>query len=179
MAAIEDKQQAFSGTNTCNWRAEEIVKSIEFRKEYATRPNVIAAEEMPWERSPDGLIKHLIHRNMNTPELCVEAYMLFLKSGERSGKHRHMWEELAFVVEGEGYDLHWDMMFDCQDKFIWEWDAEPKKFTWKQGDYIYVPPYTNHQSFATKDSRIIVMSNRIIKDMGFDWHDQLENAPGF
>jgi hypothetical protein len=23
-----------------------------------------------------------------------------------------------------------------------------------------------------------VMSNRIIKDMGFDWHDQLENAPG-
>ncbi len=103
---------------------------------------------MPWERSPDGLIKHLIHRNMNTPELCVEAYMLFLKEGERSGKHRHMWEELAFVVEGEGYDLHWDMMFDCQDKFIWEWDAEPKKFEWKQGDYIYVPPYTNHQSFA-------------------------------
>jgi quercetin dioxygenase-like cupin family protein len=179
MAAIEDKQQAFSGTNTCNWRAEEIIKSIEFRKEYATRPNVIPAEEMPWERSPDGLIKHLIHRNMNTPELCVEAYMLFLKGGERSGKHRHMWEELAFVVEGEGYDLHWDMMFDCQDKFIWEWDAEPKKFAWKQGDYIYVPPYTNHQSFATKESRIIVMSNRIIKDMGFDWHDQLENAPGF
>ena len=116
---------------------------------------------------------------MNTPELCVEAYMLFLKEGERSGKHRHMWEELAFVVEGEGYDLHWDMMFDCQDKFIWEWDTEPKKFTWKQGDYIYVPPYTNHQSFATKDSRVIVMSNRIIKDMGFDWLDQLENAPGF
>ena len=109
MSAIEDKQQALSGNQTCNWRAEEIVKSQEFRKEYASRPNVITAEEMPWERSPDGLIKHLIHRNMNTPELCVEAYMLFLKAGERSGKHRHMWEELAFVVEGEGYDLHWDM----------------------------------------------------------------------
>ena len=115
---------------------------------------------MPWENSPDGRIKHLIHRNMNTPELCVEAYMLFLDAGGRSGKHRHMWEELAFVVEGEGYDLHWDMMFDCKDKFIWEWDAEPKKFEWKQGDYIYVPPYTNHQSFATKEARIIVMSNR-------------------
>ena len=179
MSAIEDKQQALSGTNVCNWRAEEIVKSLEFRQEYATRPNVIPAEEMPWERSADGLIKHLVHHRLNTRECCVEAYMQFLKAGERSGKHRHMWEELAFVVEGEGYDLHWDMMFDCQDKFIWEWDAEPKKFTWKQGDYIYVPPYTNHQSFATKDSRIIVMSNRIIKDMGFDWHDQLENAPGF
>ena len=54
-----------------------------------------------------------------------------------------------------------------------------RKFEWKQGDYIYVPPYTNHQSFATSDARVIVMSNRIIKDMGFDWIDQLENAPGF
>ncbi len=61
-------------------------------------------------------------------------------------------------------------MFDCQDKFIWEWAAEPRKFEWKKGDYVYVPPYTNHQSFATSDARIIVMSNRIIKDMGFDWH---------
>ena len=179
MSAIEDKVQAFSGNQTCSWRAEELIKSEEFRKEYASRPNVITAEEMPWERSPDGLIKHLIHRNMNTPELCCEAYMLFLKAGERSGKHRHMWEELAFVVEGTGYDLHWDMQFDCQDKFIWEWAAEPRKFEWKQGDYVYVPPYTNHQSFATSDARVIVMSNRIIKDMGFDWIDQLERAPGF
>ena len=133
MGAIEDKVQAHSGNQTCNWRAEELIKSEEFRKEYATRPNVVTAEEMPWERSPDGLIKHLIHRNMNTPELCFEAYMLFLKAGERSGKHRHMWEELAFVVEGAGYDLHWDMQFDCQDKFIWEWAAEPRKFEWKSG----------------------------------------------
>ena len=49
---------------------------------------------MPFERSADGLIKHLMHRKMNTREMCVEAYMQFLKPGERSGKHRHMWEEL-------------------------------------------------------------------------------------
>src|SRR5437763_15642280 len=109
MGAIEDKVQALSGDKTCTWRAEEIVRSAEFRKEYATRPNVGSAEDMPRERSPDGLIKHLIHRNMNTPELCVEAYMLFLKAGERSGKHRHMWAELAFVVESAAYDLHWYM----------------------------------------------------------------------
>src|SRR5262245_24521813 len=100
MAAIEDKQQALSGSKICNWRAEEIVRSLEFRKEYANRPNVVTAEEMPWERSPDGLIKHLIHRNMNTPELCVEAYMLFLKRRERSGKHRPMQDALGCVVEG-------------------------------------------------------------------------------
>jgi len=154
------------------------VRSAEFRKEYATRPNVVKAEDMPWERSPDGLIKHLIHRNMKTPELCVEAYMLFLKTGERSGKHRHMWEELAFVVEGAGYDLHWDMKFDCQDKFIWEWRRSRRNSNGSAAT-TSTSAVHHHQHFGTEESRIIVMSNRIIKDMGFDWHDQLEHAPGF
>jgi quercetin dioxygenase-like cupin family protein len=178
-SAVRDGDVARSGDKTCDWRAQELVMSAEFRKEYASRPNVIKGRDMPWERSPDGLIKHLIHRNMKTPEVCVEAYMLFLEAGGRSGKHRHMWEELSFVVEGAGYDLHWDMSFDCNDRFTWEWEAEPRKFEWKQGDYIYVPPYSNHQHFATTQSRVIVMSNAIIKDMGFDWYDQVENAPGF
>ena len=64
---------------------------------------------------------------MNTRERCVEAYMQFLKPGERSGKHRHMWEEVLFVVEGEGYDLHWDLKFDCIDAFEWEWSPEPQQ----------------------------------------------------
>ena len=79
---------------------------------------------------------------MNTRECCVEAYMQFLKAGEHSGKHRHMWEELIFVVEGSGYDLHWDLKWDCLEAFEWEWAAEPKKFEWKRGDYIYIPPFT-------------------------------------
>src|ERR1700752_3990540 len=160
MSAIEDRARALSGSNVCNWRAEAIIQSEQFRKEYASRPNVVAAEDMPWEDSPAGRIKHLINRKVGTPELCVEAYMLFLDANGRSGKHRHMWEELAFVVEGEGYDLHWDMQFDCKDQFIWEWAAEPKKVDWKKGHYVYVPPFTNHQHFATEESRIIIMSNR-------------------
>ena len=56
MSAIEDKARALSGDKTCNWRAEELVQSAEFRKEYASRPNVVPAEDMPWEKSPDGLI---------------------------------------------------------------------------------------------------------------------------
>ena len=88
--------------------------------------------------------------SMNTRECCVEAYMQFLKAGERSGKHRHMWEEIIFVVEGSGYDLHWDMKFDCLEAFDWEWAEEPKKFEWKRGDYIYIPPFTMHQHFANR-----------------------------
>ena len=42
-----------------------------------------------------------------------------------------------------------------------------------------IPPFTTHQHFATEDARLIMMSNRIVKEMGFDWFDQVEKAPGF
>jgi len=176
---FDEKGPAHSGSNSCTFRAEDVAASQEFRQQYETRRNVVSAEEMPFEHSPDGLIKHIVHRRMDTRECCVEAYMQFLKAGERSGKHRHMWEEIIFVVEGAGYDLHWDLKFDCLDKFEWEWAEEPKRFEWKRGDFIYIPPFTNHQHFASEEARLIVISNRIVKDMGFDWFDQVERAPGY
>ena len=122
-----------------------------------------------------------MHNKLNTKECCVEAYMQFLAAGERSGKHRHMWEEIIFVAEGSGHDLHWDLKYDCVDAFQWDWASEPKKFEWQRGDFIYVPPFTIHQHFAAPagEARLIVISNRVVKEMGYDWFDQLENAPGF
>jgi len=179
--ALDERDVAQVSTETCNFRAEDVLASQEFRKNYETRSNVVSSKDMPFERSADGLIKHLVHNRLNTKECCVEAYMQFLAPGERAGKHRHMWEEIIFVAEGAGYDLHWDLKFDCIDAFAWDWNEEPKRFEWKRGDFIYVPPFTIHQHFAdaSTDARLIVISNRIVKTMGYDWFDQLEHAPGF
>src|ERR1700740_3134184 len=98
--ALDEKEFAKAGTGTVSWRADAIKAAADFRADYVTRPNVVKSEEMPFEQSPDGYIKHLINHKMNTPEMCVEAYMLFLKQNDRSGKHRHMWEEVIFVAEG-------------------------------------------------------------------------------
>jgi quercetin dioxygenase-like cupin family protein len=179
-AMFDEKGPAHSGSGTCSFRAEDVAASQSFRASYESRLNVIGSRDMPFEHSADGLIKHLVHGRMNTKECCVEAYMQFLKAGERSGKHRHMWEEVIFVVEGAGYDLHWDLKFDCLEAFEWDWAEEPRRFEWKRGDFIYVPPFTIHQHFSgEEETRLIVISNRIVKAMGFDWFDQLENAPGF
>ncbi len=181
MTLFTDRGPALSGDKTATFRADEAKASQEFRKAYESRTNVVKAEDMPWEHCADGLIKHLVHEKLDTREMCVEAYMQFLKPGEKSGIHRHMWEELIFVVEGSGYDLHWDLKWDCLEAFKWEWAPEPKAYSWKRGDYIYIPPFTNHQHIAGdhEDCRLIVMSNRIVKEMGFDWFDQVANAPSF
>ena len=182
MKAPEERDVAHAGARTSSFRSEAIKASAEFRGRYGERLNLVAAEDMPFERSPDGLIKHLLHERMNTKECCIEAYMQFLPPGGRSGRHRHMWEEVVFVAEGAGYDLHWDLKFECLDAYAWDWEATPRRFEWRRGDFIYIPPFSIHQHFNAApdgEARLIVISNRIVKTMGFDWLDQLENAPGF
>ena len=90
-----------------------------------------------------------------------------------------MWEELIFVVEGSGYDLHWDMKFDCLEAFQWEWAPEPKRFEWKRGDFIYVPPFTIHQHVADEEDAADRDVQPHRQRDGFDWFDQIEQAPGF
>lgn len=182
MSAANEKTVACKSDLTCSFYADDVKQSAAFRTEYFARMNVVKSHEMPIERSPDGLIKHIVHEKMNTKECCINIYMLFLDPGKASGKHRHLSEEVFYVVEGRGYDLHWDVKYDCKDEFIWEWDKEPKRFEWEQGDFVYIPPYCAHQHVNAdpkKDARIVVINSRIIKDIGFDWFEQLENAEGF
>jgi uncharacterized RmlC-like cupin family protein len=161
--------------------AQALEASKQFRKEYKQRKKVVKANEMPMERTADGLIKHIIHEGMNTTECCIDIYMQFLDPGKSTGTSRHLTEEVAFVIEGAGYDLHWDVNFHCADEFIWEWDKEPKKFEWGPGDFIYIPPYCAHKRFNSGDSeaRVVVINSRMMKAIGFDWFDQLEPAEGF
>jgi len=180
MKVLEERDAAHVGTKTATFRTDDIANSAEYRKAYEFAASVVLPEDQPFERSPDGLIKHLVHEKMNTREHCVDAYMQFIEPGSRTGKHRHMWEEVIFVAEGSGYDLHWDVKFDCLDKYEWDWEAEPKKSEWTRGDFIYIPPFSIHQHFNSgkTEARLIVISNRIVKAMGFNWLDQVERAPG-
>lgn len=166
---------------SADFYAQALEASKQFRKEYIGRKNVVKSHEMPMERTADGLIKHIINEGMNTTECCIDVYMQFLDPGKATGTSRHLTEEVAFVIEGEGYDLHWDVNFHCADEFIWEWESEPKKFEWGPGDFIYIPPYCAHKRFNTSDgeARVVVMNSRMMRAMGFDWFDQLEPAEGF
>jgi uncharacterized RmlC-like cupin family protein len=177
-----ERERAHAGDTYVNYYGEALAQSARFRDEYRSRLNVVKWHEMPLERSPDGLIKHAVNEKMNTMECCIDVYMQLIPPSGATGKSRHLSEEIAYVVEGRGYDLHWDVKFDCQDEFTWEWEEEPKKFEWDTGDFVYIPPYCTHKRFNSdpdNEARVVVVNSRIIKAIGFDWFEQLENAEGF
>ncbi len=173
-----ERAKAHAEVGYVDFYSEALKASEQFRAEYDGYLNVVKSAQMPLERSPDGLLKHIINERMQTKEMCLDIYMHFIPEGKKSGKHRHLSEEVFYVVEGSGYDLHWDVNFDCVDEIEFEWAEEPKRFEWTVGDFVYIPPYCAHQHFSTGpgEARLVVINTRIIKAMGFNWFEQLENC---
>jgi quercetin dioxygenase-like cupin family protein len=148
----------------------------------AKRKKLVHPEDMVWEMSRQGLLKHLINEGMNTRMETVDAYMQIIPPGSRSGKHRHLAEECLYVLEGRGYDLHQDCDVDITDVYTWKAQAEVKRYEWEAGDVIYIPPCTIHQHFnadPARPVRLISVINRAYKNSGLNDLTQLEDAPEY
>jgi uncharacterized RmlC-like cupin family protein len=148
----------------------------------AKRKKIVHNDEMPWEMSQQGLLKHLLNAQMNTRMETVDAYMQVIPPASRSGKHRHLAEECLYVVEGHGYDLHQDCDVEITDTYKWKPQAEIKRYEWEAGDVIYVPPCTIHQHFnadPARPARLISCINRIYKNSGLNDLEQIEDAPEY
>lgn len=148
----------------------------------AERKKIVRPNEMPWEMSRQGLLKHLINEGMNTRMETVDAYMQIIPPGSKSGKHRHLAEECLYVLEGTGYDLHQDCDVEITDVYFWKPQEEIQRFDYEAGDVIYVPPNTIHQHFNAdpdRPLRLISTINRIFKHSGLNDLEQLENAPEY
>jgi quercetin dioxygenase-like cupin family protein len=174
---LNERERAALGQAGQPFYEQALEAAQAFAQADASKQTIIKAEEMVWEDSRQGRIKHMVNAGMNTKEYCLDIYQQLLDPHERSGKHRHFSEEVLYVLEGEGYDLHWDVKFDCTDEYEWAWEDEPKRFDWRAGDYVYIPPYAVHQHFAGPNgARFISMTSRIVKAMGFDGLEQVEDA---
>ena len=148
----------------------------------AKRRKMIRPEDMPWEMSRQGLLKHLINEAMNTRMESVDAYMQIIPPGSKSGKHRHLAEECVYVLEGRGYDLHQDCDVEITDTYHWKAQDEVKRYEWEAGDVIYIPPNTIHQHFngdPERPVRLVSAINRIYRKFGLNDLEQIEDAPEY
>ncbi len=180
--AWDESKTWLSGSASGQLYKSLLDEATEMPSRNAKRKKVVHPDEMPWEMSRQGLLKHLLNSGMNVRMETVDAYMQIVPPGSRSGKHRHLAEECLYVVEGRGYDLHQDCDVEITDTYHWKPQAEIKKFEWEAGDVIYIPPCTIHQHFNAdpeRPARLISCINRIYKNSGLNDLEQLEDAPEY
>jgi quercetin dioxygenase-like cupin family protein len=180
---MEESKKWRKGERKATFYADDLKRTKEEKAELDKYPKAVKPEEMPWEDSPHGRLKHMAREDINARIKDIDMYQQELPPGGRSGKHRHTAEELMFILEGRGYSLHWDVDFDLDDEgYKWHPAAEPKRFDWEEGDLVFIPINTVHQHFNSdpdKPARFISASSRIYKTLGMGDIEELEEAPPF
>ena len=81
---------------------EEVAASAKFRADYVTTMKpYVEAEAMPWEFCKQGILKHVLHENHNSREMCISIYQQLILPNSKSGQHRHMAEEVLYVLKAQ------------------------------------------------------------------------------
>jgi mannose-6-phosphate isomerase-like protein (cupin superfamily) len=113
---------------------------------------------------------------------AIDVHLQEIPAASRSGKQWQMADEIFYVLEGRGYDLHWDIEMEITDKYYARIAKEPSRWEWQAGDMVYIPQNCLHQHYnadAGKPARLISATNRLYKLLGYSRVEQLENAPEY
>jgi quercetin dioxygenase-like cupin family protein len=145
-------------------------------------PKVLKPTDTNWEWTEFGKIRKLAGEGVPLRIKGTDAYLQEIPVGSHSGKRWQMADEAVHVLDGEGYDLHWDVDAEITDQFYARIAKKPTKWEWKKGDVIWVPQNTIVQRFNTSSSEpatLVAASNRIFNQLGYSRVVFFENAPEF
>ena len=146
------------------------------------RRKVVTAEDSAWETTPMGRMRVLNAKEMTgNRQFGVDVFELTVPGGSRSGKHWKMADEILYVLDGEGYSLHWEVQAEIAEKYYARVAKEPTRHEIRTGDTLYVPQNTIVQHFASDGTPLHLLSaqNRVFKTLGYDNVHYFENAPEF
>ena len=178
----EEDKRYDRGESKASFYEDRLKEVVEIQKRLESMRKIIKPEEMPWEICREGKLKHIANDKMDVRITALDVYIQEIPPGGRSGKHRHMTEECFYVLEGKGYDIHWDPDLRLEDKYYWDMPKEGKKYEWEEGDCVYIPVMVAHQHFNAdpkKRARIIVANGRLHRYMGCPRWEQLEDASDY
>jgi quercetin dioxygenase-like cupin family protein len=113
------------GKTRYDWFLSRLAEESRVERE---APRVIRGKDCSWEATRQGKLKFYISRWTEVAARGLDLMAQEIGPGERSGEHRHIFEELLLVTQGGGYDLH-----------------EGTQHRWEEGDLICIPPMTAHQ----------------------------------
>ena len=90
-----------------------------------------------------------------------------------------MADEILYVLDGEGYSLHWEVEAEIAEKYYARIAKEPTRHDFRKGDTLYIPQNTIAQHFAADGTPLHVISvqNRIFKHLGYDNGPLLRGRP--
>jgi quercetin dioxygenase-like cupin family protein len=143
------------------------------------RRKVVTSSDGVWETTPLGRRRVMNGAEMTeNRQFAVDVLELNLPAAGHSGRYWKMADEILYVLDGEGYSLHWEVQAEIAEKYYARIAKEPTRHEITKGDTLYVPQNSVAQHFAADGSPLHLLSvqNRVFKHLGYDAVHFFENA---
>ena len=89
---------------------------------------ILKKKDIQWHVSPQGRNAAVVDKTSGLEAKTFGMVLTEIPAGSQSGLHKHSFEAVAYVLEGEGYDLSGDERVD-----------------WEAGDLCFMPPNIDHR----------------------------------
>jgi len=126
-AARRSVKQAGAGKTKYDWFLNRLIEENALE---AKGPRVIRGADTALENTRQGRLKFYISLWTEVAARALDLMTMEIEPNGHTGKHRHIFEEMIYVQEGKGHDVH-----------------EQTEYPWEAGDVICIPPMTAHQHF--------------------------------
>jgi gentisate 1,2-dioxygenase len=123
---------------------------------------LVKGSELSFERTPMGRVAYVVDNRIGFHTKALATVIGEVDPGKHSGAHRHLYDEVDYVLAGTGQATVDDVTFDI-----------------KPGDTLAIPPYAWHQYFNTGDEpmRVLAFSTRpMLESLGLSLVQQGEVA---
>jgi gentisate 1,2-dioxygenase len=114
---------------------------------------LVKNQDLVFEESPMGRIAYVIDPRLGFHVRTLSTLVAEIAPGRHSGTHRHVYEEINYVLQGKGYSI-----------------VEDRKYEWKAGDVLSIPIFAWHQHFnsGAENARFLVHTNRVaMENLGY------------
>ncbi len=148
----------------------------------ADRIKVVKPSDTKWETTEDGLVRKIAGPHRDDVRLfSVDVYEQEIPAGSRSAKHWHMADEVMYILDGDGYSLHWEVEAEIAERYYARIAKEPTRHEFTKGDTVYVPHNVVHQHFSSDGApvRMLSIHNQMFRHLGYDNVAYLETAPEY
>lgn len=142
--------------------AEQVGFAFEEEKRRRASKVLVKGHELRFERTAMGSIAYVVDPRLGFYVKALATVLAEVPPGKRSGAHRHLYDEIDYVLAGHGRCVIDDRPYEI-----------------KKGDTLAVPVFSWHQYFNTGDEplRFLVHSTRpAMENLGFVLTQQGELA---
>jgi gentisate 1,2-dioxygenase len=110
---------------------------------------VVKPADIQFGRTRMGNLAYVVDPRLGFNTHVMSTLLADIPAGRHSGAHRHLYEEVNYVLAGEGYSV-----------------IDDRTYEWKAGDSLNIPVFAWHQHFNTgaEPARFLVHTTRAAMD---------------